>query len=338
MESLRNYIVNEVKAKPFVANQIFDWLYRKNEPDFDKMLNLSKSLRDHLREHFTFELPEVLSRQESADGKTVKLLLGGARKARFETVFMRDGDKATICISSQAGCDRSCIYCATGSGGFTRNLYSAEIIGQVLAFKKMYADSFPRSLRVVFMGMGEPFHNMNQVFRAIEVLTEEKGLAIGSRKITVSTSGCTKGIYRLNSLHPQVQLAITMPSIDDGVRFRMMGKIEPVEDVLKAAATFCDKTSRKITFEVIIFGGKYEQTTSEINDMAKRLKELHCSVNLIPFNPFPGCRKELERPSGKQIRYVESIYKRWNHEVTVRYSKGGDIQAACGQLSFQKKD
>lgn len=338
LDSLRNYLINEAKVKSFSADQIFDWLYRKNETDFTKMSNLSQALREHLQAHFSSALPEVLASQNSADGNTIKLLLGGVRKARFETVLMRDKDKATICVSSQAGCDRNCIYCATGTGGFIRNLYSAEIIAQVLSFKRLLGDSFPRRLRLVFMGMGEPFHNMNQLFRALDILTEEKGLGIGSRKITISTSGCSKGIYRLLALHPQVQLAITMPSIDDHIRYRLMGKIEPLENVLKAAMTFCEKSGRKISFEQIVFGGKYELSTSELNEMAKRLKEIHCSINLIPFNPFPNCPPELEKPTERQIRYVASIYSNWKHEVTIRYSKGGDIQAACGQLSFPKKN
>jgi 23S rRNA (adenine2503-C2)-methyltransferase len=252
---------------------------------------------------------------------------------------MREDKKATICVSSQVGCAQKCSFCATGSMGFKRNLTAAEIVGQIVLWKQILSDTDFQSLRVVYMGMGEPFHNLNQVFKSLEVLTDAKALNIGARRITVSTSGVTKGIFRLLEFNPQIQLAISLHTVNEKLRRKwIQGNSASVEQLLDAASQFAEKSGRKVTFEVVVFGGQNFLNTAQINRLARELEGIRCSINLIPFNPHDYCCDTFEAPERDQVLYVQKVLKRWGYEVTVRYSKGKEIQAACGQLVAKTKD
>ncbi len=330
--SLENLLVEEFKAPAFTAAQIFDWIYVKGALKFEDMSNISKAVRAKLADRFVFELPREAGQQRSKDGNTLKLRLELQDGKEIETVLMREGQKATLCLSSQVGCAQGCIFCATGKMGIIRNLSAGEITGQVRAFYKRFRGKVPKSLRIVMMGMGEPFHNLKQVFKALDILTDSKGLNIGARKITVSTSGVVKGIYRLMESYPQVQLAISLHTVDPELRkLWVPNQNESVDEILKAARTFTETTNRKITFEIVLFGGEM-MSTSKINRLGKAIKGIHCNVNIIPYNPIEEAPPELLRPTPKEVHFFSEILKTWQEEITVRKSKGQDIQAACGQL------
>lgn len=335
-EALRNLFDQELAQKSFVAGQVLDWIYRKGETDFSKMSNLSKELRARLDQRFEASLPEVSGKQKSSNGDTIKLRLKLRDGKEIESVLMRERGKTTICISSQVGCAQGCLFCATGTMGIVRNLKASEMVGQILVFKKILGNSFPKSFRLVFMGMGEPFHNLNQLFRALDILTDSKGVGIGSRKITVSTSGVIKGIYRLMEHKPQIQLAISLHTADQELRQKWIpNHRESVRDILEAARVFTEKTGRKITIEMVLFGGDYLKT-AQLNRLGKALQDIRCSINAIPYNPIAGAPNDFVRPTHEEIERFRSIITRWNQEVTVRISKGRDIQAACGQLIVTK--
>jgi 23S rRNA (adenine2503-C2)-methyltransferase len=332
LPALQNLLVEEMKVPAYTASQIFDWIYVKGVTQFEAMTNLSKDLRAKLTERVQFEIPKEAARLRSKDGKTLKFKFTLLDGKEIETVLMRDGEKATLCLSSQVGCAQGCIFCATGKMGIIRNLSAGEITGQVLACFQHFRGKLPKSLRVVMMGMGEPFHNIKQVFKALDILTEAKGLNIGARKITVSTSGVVKGIYRLMELHPQVQLAISLHTVDPELRkLWVPSQSESVDEILEAARAFTKTTNRKITFEIVLFGGDL-MSSSKINRLGKAIHGILCNVNIIPYNPIPDAPSELLRPTPKEIHFFSRILKSWQEEITVRKSKGRDIQAACGQL------
>ncbi len=334
--SLLNILVDEFKCKPFVARQLCQWIYEKGVFDFDSMTNLSKDLRSKLKDRFHMTLPEIRYKLKSSDGKTIKLKLGLEDDYEVESVFMREDKHATICLSSQVGCAQACVFCATGKMGIIRNLQAGEIVAQYLLFRQLLGERFPNSVRLVFMGMGEPFHNINQVFKALEIFTHKQGLKIGSRKITVSTSGVTKGIRKLAEIMPQVQLAISLHTADQSLRHQWVpNHKESVNDILTAARDFQSSTNRKITFEMVLFGGEQMQT-ARLNKLGRSLQDISCNLNAIPYNPIPEGPEDFIRPTFEEIEHFKGIMSHWNKEVTVRISRGRDIQAACGQLIISK--
>ena len=334
--AILNVLVDEFKCKPFVAKQLCDWVYKKGVYDFALMTNLSQDLRSKLEDRFTMILPEIRYELKSSDGKTIKLKLGLEDGREVESVFMREDKHATICLSSQVGCAQACVFCATGQMGIIRNLQAGEIVAQYLLFRKILGERFPSSLRLVFMGMGEPFHNLNQVFKALQIFTDNEALGIGSRKITVSTSGVTKGIRRLAEEMPQVQLAISLHTSEQSLRYKWVpNQKETVAEILQAAQYFQSVTNRKVTFEMVLFGGKQMQT-ARLNKLGKSIQDIKCNINAIPYNPIPDGPQDFVRPTYEEIEHFKGIMSHWNKEVTVRISRGRDIQAACGQLIISK--
>lgn len=330
--ALGNLLVEEMHCKPFVVNQILDWIYQKGAESFSSMSNLSKDLREKLEARFHMDLPSVEYELRSKDHKTIKLKLGLKDGKSIEAVYMKEEKHSTICLSSQVGCAQACVFCATGKMGVLRNLQASEIITQILVFKRIMGTSFPKSYRLVFMGMGEPFHNTNQLFKAVEIITHEKCLQVGARRITISTSGVVKGIYRLMEFKPQVQLAISLHTVNQELRKKWVPNMrESVEDILEAARVFTEKTGRKITFEMVLFGGKYV-STARLNKLAVKLKGIRCNVNAIPYNPIEDGPAGLLRPTHEEMEHFKQILKKHQQEVTIRISRGRDIQAACGQL------
>ena len=312
--------------------QLLDWVYQKNVYDFDEMTNLSKKLRELLKERFEINLPKIHFKQKTADSKTIKLKLGLKDEKEVEAVFMKEQRHATICISTQVGCAQACVFCATGKMGVIRNLTAGEIVGQFLAFRQLLGDKLGESIRIVYMGMGEPFHNQNQVFKSLEIFTSPEAVGIGSRKITISTSGVVKGIYRLMNEFPKVQLAISLHTVEQNLRKQWIpNQKESVQEILDAAREFTKSTGRKITFEMVLFGGKGMQT-ARLNKLGKQIKGIHCNVNGIPYNPIEGLGDDFIRPTHEEINHFKEILSKWQNEVTVRISRGREIQAACGQL------
>lgn len=321
------------------ARQVFEWVYRRHVPDFAAMSNLPLALRDKLSSESTLTPVAPVSEQRSADGTTTKVLLRLPDGEAVEAVLMRYGEdedadtRRSVCVSSQVGCPVGCGFCATGQSGFVRNLTTGEIVAQVLYFARALAmEGYERPVtNVVFMGQGEPFLNLENVRRAIEILNSPHGMHLGARHITISTSGVIPGIKAIATWPLQVGLAVSLHAPDDALRNDLvpLNRRYPLAKLLAACLSYEEMTGRRVTFEYALIDG--------INDeprQARRLAELlagHLShVNLIPLNATPesGLRAS---PPNRVFRFQEELTRR-GIPCTVRIERGADIAAACGQL------
>lgn len=315
--------------RPFRADQILKWLYVRLADDFEQMTDLSKSFRRLLNDHFTIQRPAIAQTLCSTDG-TRKFLFRLADGQTIESVLIPERDHHTLCVSSQVGCAQGCRFCLTGRGGFARNMTAGEIVGQVWEIRKRLDDP-ARLTNLVFMGMGEPLANYDHLITAIRILTNSDwGMKLASRRVTVSTSGLVPRIVPLGR-DTRINLAVSLNAVDDETRSRLMpinGKYG-LDALLEACRRYPMPTGRKITFEYILF--------KDVNDsplhahrLAKLLAPLKAKINLIPFNPYPG--SAFERPSEGRIQAFQDILIGRHFTSVVRYSKGLDIMAACGQL------
>jgi 23S rRNA (adenine2503-C2)-methyltransferase len=318
--------------RPYRARQLWTWMYRKDAVEFGAMTDLSKSFRVGLsKEAFVGALrPAAVSVSSEAGAR--KYLWECPDGARVESVFIPEGERRTVCVSSQVGCALGCAFCATGSMGGIRDLEAWEIVDQVLGVRR---DIGVQPSNIVVMGMGEPFLNYEKVMAAMAVLNDPEGLAIGHRRITISTAGIVPGIARFTAEKRPYKLAISLNATTDAVRSRIMpvGRKYPLEGVMAAARAYTKATRGRITFEYVLFQG-----VNDSRDDAKRLisllKALPCKVNLIPYNPGTGA---FERPEdGRVAEFLEWI-KPLASPVIVRWSRGVDIDAACGQLAVRSR-
>lgn len=325
--------------KPYHARQLMRWIYQRGVVDVDAMTDLSKSLRQRLRDETCIELPETLARQDSKDG-TVKWLFESGFGQAVESVFIPEPERGTLCISSQVGCALDCAFCATGAQGFNRNLSAAEIVGQV-----WYANqNLPRRdngefavTNVVFMGMGEPLANYRNVVAAISILLNDLAYGISHRRVTVSTSGIVPQIDRLGD-ECNVSLAVSLHAPNDTLRNDLVpiNKMHPIRELLDACWRYAEKrANRFITFEYVMLRG--------VNDSPAHADELYAllagrpaKVNLIPFNPFEG--NDFRRSTSESIRRFQERLRGRGLVVTTRKTRGDDIDAACGQLAGKVTD
>ncbi|MGH7198716.1 MAG: 23S rRNA (adenine(2503)-C(2))-methyltransferase RlmN [Candidatus Omnitrophota bacterium] len=319
----------ELGIEPYRAGQVCEWIYAKSVYDFDHMTNLSFDLRKKLKAAFSINLPEIAERERSHEDKSVKLLLKLKDKDLVETVYMPLEKRQTVCISSQVGCKFHCAFCASGQAGFLRNLTMGEIIAQVLIARDLSPDK--KITNIVFMGIGEPFDNYRELLRTIRTLNSKEAFGIGARKITVSTCGIVPKIEALGGEGLQVELSVSLHGPNDAVRGAVMpvNKAYPVKTLVEACKKYVKKTKRAITFEYILIKG-VNASEQDARQLAKLLKGMLCKVNLIPYNPieeFPH-----EAPTYKEIVGFQQILQEAGVRTTVRFSKGRDIQAACGQL------
>jgi 23S rRNA (adenine2503-C2)-methyltransferase len=320
--------------KPFRARQIMQWIYQRNVTGFDGMTDLSKALREQLRETAEIVLPRVQSRHESADG-TVKWLFATDCGQAIETVFIPEPGRGTLCISSQVGCALDCAFCATGAQGFNRNLTSAEIIGQVFVANKELprrANGDPAVTNVVFMGMGEPLANYRNVVPALDILISDWGYGLSRRRVTVSTSGIVPLIDKLGD-DCNVSLAVSLHAPDDELRDRIVpiNKLHPLAELLDACWRYAAKrANRFITFEYVMLRG-VNDSLGHADELCELLRNKPAKVNLIPFNPFPGTA--FKRSSADTIRHFQSRLRQRGLVATTRKTRGDDIDAACGQLA-----
>lgn len=315
--------------EPYRADQVLQWVYEKGVYDFDRMTNLSLDLRQRLKETFALALPEVVETQKSADDKSTKLLLKLKDNNLVETVYILSSDRRTICVSSQVGCKFHCAFCASGQNGFFRNLSAGEILSQVLMARDVSSDK--KITNIVFMGIGEPFDNYAELLKAVRTLNSKKALGIGVRKITISTCGVAPKIEALGNEGLQVELSVSLHGPNDTVRGAIMpvNKAHPVKPLIEACKDYVKKTKRAITFEYILIKG-VNASEKEARELARLLKGMLCKVNLIPYNPiveFPHAAPEYE-----EVVKFQQILQAAGVKTTVRFSKGQDIQAACGQL------
>jgi 23S rRNA (adenine2503-C2)-methyltransferase len=323
------------------AAQIAVWLYRHGVGDFAAMRNLPVALRDGLAREFRIGLPEVATVSRSTDG-TRKLLLRLDDGATIESVLIPDGERLTLCVSTQVGCAMGCAFCATATLGLGRHLRRGEIVGQLLVARALVAAETnvhdplrghggpDRVSNMVFMGMGEPLHNYAGTVGAIETLTADWGVDFSHRRITVSTVGLLPEMQRLLA-DTQVNLAVSLTAIDQSSRRELMpiSKKYPVEDLLATCRTLPLPRRKRITFEYVLLAG-VNDSPAQARALARALGGIRCKVNLIPFNPFPGA--PFGRSDDLTVTRFQDALRNAGVHATVRESRGPDIAAACGQL------
>ncbi len=331
LDELKTYLLQK-NEKAFRADQIFDWLYLKKVSSFEEMKNLSKELKKNLQDlkFFSLKLEKTL---ESEDGETYKFLWKLQDGNFIESVLILSRDRRTVCVSSQVGCKGACLFCASGKGGFVRNLNTAEIIEQVIHIDNFLKEKNERVTHVVFMGMGEPLDNFENVMKAIKILNEPKGLNISQRKITISTVGLAHNIEKLLEENLKVNLTLSLHAPNQQIRDEIMpmSKKYPFEKLLKVMDEYFESSGRDVTFEYILID-KINDQKIHAKELAEKLKA-HFNVNLIPYNPIEGVN--LKRPKKETIEEFKNELEKKGIKVTWRYTKGKDIAAACGQLAFQ---
>ncbi len=333
----------------FTADQIFQWVYKKHAHSFDSMTNLSKALRRELDESFSLTLPPIVSQQQDPADLTVKVLFQLEDGERIESVVMphysekltthfksgkieakEEAKEYTVCISTQVGCMYACRFCASGQSGLKRNLEAGEIVGQIMGFLH---EGYPVT-RVVFMGSGEPLHNFDQVKKSIDLLTHKKGLNFSSRKITISTVGLVPEMYRLAQEEWKVKLAISLHATTDQRRAELipLARVYQLDQLIDALRYYQRLNSRRITFEYLMLHGINDHK----ND-ARRMKNLTegliAHVNLIPYNSVE--KSPFQSPSHNAMQHFKKMLHHEGLDATVRYSRGGNIDAACGQLRLR---
>ena len=323
----------ELGEKPFRARQVLQWVHQRREGEFARMSDLAKSLRDKLTEKACVEAPTIVGDTAASDG-TRKWLLKIDGANAVEAVFIPEARRATLCISSQAGCVLDCAFCSTGKQGFNRNLTTAEIVGQLWLASKL-VDT--RISNVVMMGMGEPMLNLDNVIPALRLMLDDNAYGLSRRRVTVSTSGVVPEMDRLRDECP-VALAVSLHAPNDRLRDRLVpvNRRYPLRELIAACNRYLEKAPRDfITFEYVMLDGVNDSDTNA-RELAAIAKQVRCKYNLIPFNPFP--QSGFERSSDERIRRFASILQNAGITVTTRKTRGDDIAAACGQLAGDVAD
>jgi 23S rRNA (adenine2503-C2)-methyltransferase len=313
------------------AAQVFQWIYRHHAQSFAAMTNLGSADRGRLAELFAISSLGVLQRERSSDG-TAKFLFGLEDGHAVESVLIPEEERLTLCISSQVGCRQACGFCLTGAGGFVRNLRSWEIAEQVLAVSRILREEGVRTItNIVFMGMGEPLDNFDQLHRALDVLTDDRAMGISPRRITISTCGLVPQIDRLGASRSRTNLAVSLNASTDAVRDRIMpvNRRYPLKELLAACRRFPLEPRRRITFEYVLLRGVNDSEEDALR-VSSLLKGIRCKLNLIPFNPCPGI--PFDRPGDAAVRRFQKVLLDRHYTAPVRESRGRDISAACGQL------
>ncbi|MFH5183041.1 23S rRNA (adenine(2503)-C(2))-methyltransferase RlmN [Paenibacillus sp. TAB 01] len=315
----------------FRAGQIFDWLYVKRVSSFEDMTNLPKPLREKLADQFDFVTLTEVAKYESKDG-TVKFLFELADKNAIETVIMKHSYGNSVCVTTQVGCRIGCTFCASTLTGLKRNLTSGEIIAQIVKAQQLLDASNERVSSIVIMGIGEPFENYDAMMKFLKVMIHPKGLNIGQRHITVSTSGIVPNIYRFAEENTQINLAISIHAPNDTLRSKLMpvNRRYPFAELLEACQYYVAKTGRRITFEYALMGGVNDRPehAEELAQVLKTFPMAH--VNLIPVNYVS--ERDYVRTPRDDIFTFQRILERNKVNATIRREQGSDIAAACGQL------
>ena len=332
--------VADIGEKPFRAKQLWQWLYFHGETDFAKMSNLSKELRAKLAEHFTRTRPKIVAEQISVD-KTHKWLLEFADGQRIETVYIPEEDRGAVCISTQVGCAMGCKFCHTGSQKITRNLTAGEIVSQFMVARDVYKewpspkDETRYLSNIVVMGMGEPLQNLDNVIKALNIITDGEGISLSKRRVTLSTSGIAPNIIPLVKA-TGVKLAVSLHAPNNEKRSQIMpiNKKYPLEEVLQACHDYQQlEGSHFVTFEYLMLKDFNDSLADahELMDLMRRFK-----INLIAFNPWPGC--DYEPSSRNKIFAFSRELQNNRFAAPIRVARGQDILAACGQLKSKKDE
>jgi 23S rRNA (adenine2503-C2)-methyltransferase len=336
---LRNFLTQR-NEKAFHATQLIAWMHQHQVTDFDAMTNLSKTLREKLKAEAFIKPPEVILEKISPDG-TQKWLLRLEDGNAVETVFIPESGRGTLCVSSQIGCGLTCTFCSTAKQGFNRNLTVAEIIGQlwvaVHRLKNLHPARQKRITNVVMMGMGEPLLNFDAVVKAMSLMRHDYGYGLSKRRVTLSTSGLVPEIKKLSKVS-DVALAISLHAPNNTLRNELVpiNKKYPLEMLLNVCKRyFEDQPRRKIMMEYVMLKG-VNDSPQLAKELVRRLEDIPCKINLIPFNPFPNTAYECSTPDTIQEFY--EILKKAGKVVTVRKTRGDQIDAACGQLVGRFQD
>ena len=336
--------VADIGEKPFRAKQLWQWLYFHGEADFAKMSKLSKELRAKLAEHFTITRPKIVAEQVSVD-KTHKWLLEFADGQRIETVYIPEEDRGAVCISTQVGCAMGCKFCHTGSQKITRNLTAGEIVSQFMVARDVYKewpspkDETRYLSNIVVMGMGEPLQNLDNVIKALNIITDGEGISLSKRRVTLSTSGIAPNIIPLVKA-TGVKLAVSLHAPNNEKRSQIMpiNKKYPLEEVLQACHDYQQlEGSHFVTFEYLMLKDFNDSLADahELMDLMRRFK-INAKFNLIAFNPWPGC--DYEPSSRNKIFAFSRELQNNRFAAPIRVARGQDILAACGQLKSKKDE
>ncbi len=332
------------QIKPaFRVKQIFGWLYHNYATDFDDMKNIPKALKEELAQKYVVNPLKIVRKEESSDG-TIKYLFELQDGKTVEAVWLKMKDtlhndageviqeaKYTICVSTQVGCKVGCSFCLTAKGGFTRDLSAGEIVAQVVNLKKDNNHKHNRKINIVYMGMGEPLDNLDNLAKAIEIFKEDDGLCISGKRQTVSTSGLSNKIDKLGEMDLGVHIAISLHAVDDELRSELipMNKAHNINSIIEAVKRFPIDTRKRVMFEYLVIKNKNDDLGSA-KKLVKLLHGIKAKVNLIYFNPYEG--SDYQRPSRDDMVAFQEYLVKHGLLCTIRDSKGIDISAACGQL------
>ncbi len=342
MDYTQKELIDIIKPK-FRVKQIFGWMYHQYASDFEDMKNIPKSLKEELASKFVVNPLKIINKEVSTDG-TIKYLLELQDGKTMEAVWLKMKDDSfdedgklihearyTICVSTQVGCKVGCSFCLTAKGGFTRDLTAGEIIAQVVTLKKDNNHKHNRKINIVYMGMGEPLDNLDNLSQAIKIFQEEEGLAIGGKRQTVSTSGLSSKIDKLGEMDLGVHIAISLHAVDDELRSELipMNKAHNINSIIEAVKRFPIDARKRVMFEYLVIKNKNDDIASA-KKLVKLLHGIKAKVNLIYFNPYPGT--DYDRPELKDMVNFQEYLVNHGLLCTIRDSKGIDISAACGQL------
>ena len=327
----------ELDEPAFRATQIWHAVFKDLVSSYAETTTLSKILRQRLEEAIPWPVPTTLKQLPSSDHQTTKLLLQLFDRETIEVVVMRYARRNTACISTQVGCAMGCKFCATGQSGFTRDLTTGEIVEQVLASARLLRDESAHLSNIVFMGMGEPMANYDVTLESIRILNDPRGFGLGARSFTVSTVGIIPGIRRLSQESLQVNLAVSLHTADETLRSELvpMNHRYPVAEIVRACRAYVRATHRRVTFEIALIAGVNDSDT-HAKQVADALHGVLCHVNIIPFNPIVG--SDWLPSISERVQAFAHIIESVGYPVTIRQSRGKDIQAACGQLRAKEKN
>lgn len=325
LEDLKEYFKN-INEKEFKATQVYEWLYKKRVKSFDEMTNIKKEVIEKLKQDFSIEPLKILKKQIDTD--VCKYLFELSDNNKIEAVLMKHDYGNSLCVSTQVGCNMSCAFCESGRLKKVRNLNSYEMVLQILEVEE---DLNIRISHIVLMGIGEPFDNYDNVMNFIDIINEPKGIDLGARHITVSTSGLVPKINEFANNPKQVNLAISLHAPNNEIRNKIMpiNKAYPIEKLIESVKEYIKKTNRRVTFEYIMLKDINDKVENAI-ELSKILKGINCYVNLIPYNETSHI--EYKKSEKEQILKFYDTLKKNNINVTIRKEFGKKVSAACGQL------
>lgn len=341
MKNIYDYTFNELQeqlvelgCQKFRAKQIYSWMYQSLVTDFDEMKNLDKKTLEILNEHYF--IPKLKIIREQKDENTTKVLFELHDKHRIESVLMKYNYGNSVCVTTQVGCKIGCSFCASHLGGFIRNLSGGEIISQIVHFQRMLNIDDKRVSHIVIMGIGEPLDNLENIFGFIDIANDEKALNIGARHITLSTSGIAPKIIEVAKYPKQINLALSLHAPNDELRSKIMkiNNVYNIQYVMGEIKEYIRITNRRVSIEYILLSG-VNTLEKHAYELCKLLRGLNVHVNLIPYNPV--AEFSYKRPEMEEIYEFMDILEDQKIQVTLRMSKGKNIDGACGQLRLNNE-